>query len=40
VTYGIDKLSTTTYYTSGELATRGYYGRSLYEIKETIRALV
>lgn len=40
VTYGIDKLSTTTYYTSGELETRGYYGRSLYEIKETIRALV
>lgn len=38
-TYWIDKLSTTTYYTTGELETRWYYGRSLYEIKETIRAL-
>lgn len=35
--YGIDKLSTTTYYTSWELVTKWYYWNSLYEIKEAIQ---
>lgn len=38
--YGIDKLSTTTYYTTGELVSKWYYANTLYEIKETIRAIV
>lgn len=37
-TFGIDKLSTTTYYAKWELETRGYYANNLYEIKEAITA--
>lgn len=39
-TYWIDKLSNDTYYTTGELVTKWYYARSLYEIKEAIRAMI
>ena len=39
-TYGIDKLSTTVYYTSWYLDTKAYYGNSLAEVKEVVRALV
>jgi hypothetical protein len=35
-TYGIDKLSTSTFYTTWELVTRGYYNRSLSQIKEAL----
>lgn len=38
--FGIDKLSSDTYYTTGELVSKAYYARALYEIKETIRAIV
>ena len=38
--YWIDKLSASVYYTTWELVTKAYYGKSLYEIKETIRGMV
>jgi len=38
--YGIDKLSTTVYYTSGYLETKGYIANSLAEIKETVSAMI
>lgn len=39
-TFGIDKLSTTVFYTTWELVTRGYYNSSLSEIKETVKAII
>ena len=38
-TFWIDKLSTSTYYTTGELVTRWYYGKSLGQIKEWVNIL-